>query len=236
MKESAIAVEEVVAIGYSTVRKEELTSSVTRVDASDFNGGVTTSPINLISGKVPGLTIRNTAGTDPNAAPEIQLRGVGSIRAGSTPLIIIDGVYSTMNDLQAINAQDIASFNVLKDASSAAIYGTRGSNGVIIVETKNAEQGRAHIDYTSYYYTERAARKLDMMSANQYLDYLTRHGQSAANNDYGFSTDWTDELLRNNFSYYQGVSFSTSGKNSSLRASVGYRNSEGMCSAQGTNS
>lgn len=212
MKESAIAVEEVVAIGYSTVRKEELTSSVTRVDASDFNGGVTTSPINLISGKVPGLTIRNTAGTDPNAAPEIQLRGVGSIRAGSTPLIIIDGVYSTMNDLQAINAQDIASFNVLKDASSAAIYGTRGSNGVIIVETKNAEQGRAHIDYTSYYYTERAARKLDMMSANQYLDYLTRHGQSAANNDYGFSTDWTDELLRNNFSYYQGVSFSTSGK------------------------
>lgn len=228
MKESAIAVEEVVAIGYSTVRKEELTSSVTRVDASDFNGGVTTSPINLISGKVPGLTIRNTAGTDPNAAPEIQLRGVGSIRAGSTPLIIIDGVYSTMNDLQAINAQDIASFNVLKDASSAAIYGTRGSNGVIIVETKNAEQGRAHIDYTSYYYTERAARKLDMMSANQYLDYLTRHGQSAANNDYGFSTDWTDELLRNNFSYYQGVSFSTSGKNSSLRASIGYRNSEGM--------
>lgn len=226
--EDAIAVKEVVAIGYSTIRKEELTSSVTRVDASDFNGGVTTSPINLISGKVPGLTIRNTAGTDPNAAPELQLRGVGSIRAGSTPLIIIDGVYSSMNDLQALNAQDIASFNVLKDASSAAIYGTRGSNGVIIIETKSAEVGRANIEYTSYYYTEHVARKLDMMSADQYLDYLERHGQSTANNDYGFSTDWTDELLRSNFSYYQGVSFSTSGKNSSLRASVSYRDSEGM--------
>lgn len=226
--EDAIAVKEVVAIGYSTIRKEELTSSVTRVDASDFNGGVTTSPINLISGKVPGLTIRNTAGTDPNAAPELQLRGVGSIRAGSTPLIIIDGVYSSMNDLQALNAQDIASFNVLKDASSAAIYGTRGSNGVIIIETKSAEVGRANIEYTSYYYTEHVARKLDMMSADQYLDYLERHGQSTANNDYGFSTDWTDELLRSNFSYYQGVSFSTSGKNSSLRASVSYRDAEGM--------
>lgn len=226
--EDAIAVKEVVAIGYSTIRKEELTSSVTRVDASDFNGGVTTSPINLISGKVPGLTIRNTAGTDPNAAPELQLRGVGSIRAGSTPLIIIDGVYSSMNDLQALNAQDIASFNVLKDASSAAIYGTRGSNGVIIIETKSAEVGRANIEYTSYYYTEHVARKLDLMSADQYLDYLERHGQSTANNDYGFSTDWTDELLRSNFSYYQGVSFSTSGKNSSLRASVSYRDSEGM--------
>lgn len=228
LQEEAIAVKEVVAIGYSTIRKEELTSSVTRIDASDFNGGVTTSPINLISGKVPGLTIRNTAGTDPNAAPELQLRGVGSIRAGSTPLIIIDGVYSSMNDLQALNAQDIASFNALKDASSAAIYGTRGSNGVIIVETKSAEVGRANIEYTSYYYTEHVARKLDMMSADQYLDYLERHGQSAANNDYGFSTDWTDELLRSNFSYYQGVSFSTSGKNSSLRASVSYRDSEGM--------
>ena len=226
--EDAIAVKEVVAIGYSTIRKEELTSSVTRVDASDFNGGVTTSPINLISGKVPGLTIRNTSGTDPNAAPELQLRGVGSIRAGSTPLIIIDGVYSSMNDLQALNAQDIASFNVLKDASSAAIYGTRGSNGVIIIETKSAEVGRANIEYTSYYYTEHVARKLDMMSADQYLDYLERHGQSTANNDYGFSTDWTDELLRSNFSYYQGVSFSTSGKNSSLRASVSYRDSKGM--------
>lgn len=228
MREAAIAVEEVVAIGYSTVRREELTSSVTRVDASDFNGGVTTSPINLISGKVPGLTIRNTAGTDPNAAPELQLRGVGSIRAGSTPLIIIDGVYGSMNDLQAINAQDIASFNVLKDASSAAIYGTRGSNGVIIVETKNAEKGRCSIDYTSYYYTERPARTLDVMSADQYLNYLAGKGHSAVNNDYGFSTDWANELMQDNFSYYQGVSFSTSGEQSSLRASVGYRNSEGM--------
>ena len=115
--EDAIAVKEVVAIGYSTIRKEELTSSVTRVDASDFNG-------------------------------------------------------------------------------------------VIIIETKSAEVGRANIEYTSYYYTEHVARKLDMMSADQYLDYLERHGQSTANNDYGFSTDWTDELLRSNFSYYQGVSFS----------------------------
>lgn len=97
-----------------------------------FNNGVTNSPINLLTGKVSGLVVRNVSGSDPNATPEIQLRGVGSIRAGSTPLIIIDGVYSTMTDLNSLNTTDIKSFNVLKDASSAAIYGTRGSNGVII--------------------------------------------------------------------------------------------------------
>lgn len=167
MRENSVQLEEVVAIGYGTVKKEELTSAVTKVGEESFNAGVTTSPINLLNGKVPGLSIRNTSGNDPNASPEIHLRGIGSIRAGSAPLIIVDGTYSTMSELQAINANDIKSFNVLKDGSSAAIYGTRGSNGVIIVETKNASKGKASIEYTSYYYTERPVRKLEMMSADE---------------------------------------------------------------------
>ena len=228
MRENSVQLEEVVAIGYGTVKKEELTSAVTKVGEESFNAGVTTSPINLLNGKVPGLSIRNTSGNDPNASPEIHLRGIGSIRAGSAPLIIVDGTYSTMSELQAINANDIKSFNVLKDGSSAAIYGTRGSNGVIIVETKNASKGKASIEYTSYYYTERPVRKLEMMSADEYMGYLKDKGHSTINNDYGFSTDWTDQLIRNNFSYYQGVSFSTGTENSSIRGSVGYRDSESM--------
>ena len=228
MRENSVQLEEVVAIGYGTVKKEELTSAVTKVGEESFNAGVTTSPINLLNGKVPGLSIRNTSGNDPNASPEIHLRGIGSIRAGSAPLIIVDGTYSTMSELQAINANDIKSFNVLKDGSSAAIYGTRGSNGVIIVETKNASKGKASIEYTSYYYTERPVRKLEMMSADEYMGYLKDKGHSTINNDYGFSTDWTDQLIRNNFSYYQGVSFSTGTEISSIRGSVGYRDSESM--------
>lgn len=228
MKENAVALSEVVAVGYATMHKEDLTSAISKVDEKMFNNGVTNSPINLLTGKVSGLVVRNVSGSDPNATPEIQLRGVGSIRAGSTPLIIIDGVYSTMTDLNSLNTTDIKSFNVLKDASSAAIYGTRGSNGVIIVETKDAEQGKTSIEYSSYYFTETPAKKLEVMDADEYLGFLKEKGLSVVNNDYGFSTDWTDELIRNNFGTYQGLSLATNNKNSDLRVSLGYKNNQGM--------
>lgn len=217
-----------VVVGYGTLRKEELTSSVAKVDESSFNSGVVTSPINLISGKVPGLIIRNTAGSDPNASPEIQLRGVGSVRAGSTPLIIIDGAYSSISDLNAISPSEIKSFNVLKDGASAAIYGTQGSNGVIIVETKNADRGRRSIEYTNYLYFETPVRMLELLSADEYMTMLCQKGLSASDNDYGYSTDWQSRLLRNNLSSFYGISFSNSHDDSSVRASLGYRDSESM--------
>ena len=154
LTEESHSMDEVVVVGYGSMRKEDLTSSVTKVSEADFNNGVVSNPINLITGKVPGLVIRNTGGGDPNATPEMQLRGVGSVRAGSSPLIIIDGAYSTLADLNSINSSEIKSFNVLKDGSSSAIYGTQGSNGVIIVETKGGRPDTQSIEYTIYYFFE----------------------------------------------------------------------------------
>ncbi|MDR1182380.1 MAG: SusC/RagA family TonB-linked outer membrane protein, partial [Bacteroidales bacterium] len=228
MHETAITLQEVVSIGYGSSRKEELTSAITKIDSKAFNPGVVGNPINLITGKIPGLSIRNTAGNDPNAAPEILLRGVGSIRAGMTPLIIIDGTYATMSDLNTINPQDIESFNVLKDGSSAAIYGTRGSNGVIIVETKKGSSGSGSIEYSSSYFIEHPVRKLEVMSASEYLDLLEKKGLSTSNNDYGFSTDWFDQIVKPSFGHNQNISFSKGNDNSQIRASIGYRKSDGI--------
>ncbi|GHT14921.1 SusC/RagA family TonB-linked outer membrane protein [Bacteroidia bacterium] len=228
MHEDAIELEETVVIGYGTAKKEELTSAVVKVGKEDFNPGVTNNLVNLIAGKVPGLVIRNTAGNDPNASPEILLRGIGSVRAGSTPLVIIDGVYASIADLNSLSAQDIESFNVLKDGSSAAIYGTRGSNGVIIVETRKGAAGRSTVEYSSDYYVETPTRKLDVMTAEEYLGLLAKKGLSAANNDYGFSTDWMSEMVKPAFGHSQNVSFATGTENSELRASVGYRQADGI--------
>jgi TonB-linked SusC/RagA family outer membrane protein len=228
MRETAITLQEVVSIGYGFARKEELTSAVAKIDSKAFNPGVVGNPINLITGKIPGLSIRNVAGNDPNAAPEVLLRGIGSIRAGMTPLIIIDDTYATMSDLNALNIQDIESFNVLRDGASAAIYGTRGSNGVIIIETKKGSSGAGTIEYSSYYFVENPVRKLEVMSASEYLGLLEKKGLSASNNDYGFSTDWFDQIVKPSFGHNQNISFSKGNDNSQIRASIGYRKADGI--------
>lgn len=228
LQEESIGLNEVVVIGYGSVRKDELTSSVTKINAEDFNTGVTNNPINMIKGKVAGLSIVNTSGSDPNSNPSIRLRGFGTINAGNDPLVVIDGVYSTIEDMNTLNANDIEYFNVLKDASSAAIYGTRGSNGVIIINTKTGKGEKSSIEYTSYYSTERPSNKLEMLDADGYLNMLTEKGLDPVNNDYGATTDWFDELTRNPLSYYQGVSFANSTEKSKLRVSMGFKRNEGL--------
>lgn len=219
---------EVVVIGYGTTTREKITSSIITVDASELKSGVTNNPIELIKGKVPGLAIVNQSGNDPNADPQVTLRGIGTISASSGPLVIIDGVYSTISDLSILSSNDIESFNILKDGASTAIYGTRGSNGVIIVKTKSGMSEKTNIEYTSYYFTEKPAKRPEMLNAAQYIALLRTQGYPEIETNKGSDTYWFEELLQNKLSYFQGLSFSKSQKNSSVRFSVGQKDHQGL--------
>ena len=226
--EETVGLDEVVAIGYGTSNREKITSSITQVNASELKSGVTSNPIELIKGKVPGLSIINQAGNDPNATPQVNLRGIGTISASSGPLVIIDGIYSTIADLNILSSNDVESFNILKDGASTAIYGTRGSNGVIIVKTKTGKSERTNIDYSSYYFTETPSSKPEMLNASQYVDLLRTQGYPSSETDKGSNTYWLDQLLQNKISSFHGLSFSKSQENSSIRISLGQKNHEGL--------
>ena len=165
MEENTSLLNEVVVIGYGTIDKRELTSAVSHVSAKDFQSVASTDVSMLIQGKVPGLSVTNTASADPNSAASLQIRGVSSRSAGLAPLIVLDGVPGA--SLTNINPNDIASFDVLKDGAASAIYGTRGSNGVIVITTKKgAQDGRAHTTYSATLSWDKANRDLDMMTAD----------------------------------------------------------------------
>lgn len=219
---------EVVVIGYGTSKKEELTSSIVQVTSEDFRAGVTNNPVELLKGKVPGLSIVNQAGSDPNSTPQVNLRGIGTISANNEPLVIIDGVYGSMADLYILNPNDIESFNVLKDAASAAIYGTRGSNGVIIVETKFGDREVSQVTYTSSYFIERPRRNPEMLDAEGYLDVMRTLGFSRSSVDQGFDTNWVDELTTAKLSSYHSLAISKGSKTSQMRFSLGYRDNNGL--------
>ena len=228
MTEDRIGIEEVVAIGYGTARKEELTSSVFKVTPESFQPSAVNNPIDLIKGKVPGLTIVNQAGNDPNSTPQVNLRGIGTISANNEPLIIIDGVYGTISDLNMLNPNDIESFNVLKDGASAAIYGTRGSNGVIIVDTKSGLRDTSALEYNSYFYFEKPRRNPQVLNADQYLEVMRRLGYKTDQIDKGYNTNWIDQLMSDKLSSYHSLSFMNSSKKSDYRISIGYKDANGI--------
>lgn len=216
----AKALEEVVVVGYGTVQKRELTSAATTVSAKDFQQGAFNSPLQMIEGRVAGVTISNPAASDPNGGPEIQLRGASSLRAGNGPLIIIDGMPG--GDLRNIAQQDIESISVLRDASAAAIYGSRGANGVILVQTKRGKAGKVAVTYDSYVEHDAVAAKPDILSADEFL----ARGRDA---DRGARTDWYEELLRrDNFGQNHSLAISGGSENSIFRLSTNYRTKQGL--------
>ncbi|MDE5942016.1 MAG: TonB-dependent receptor plug domain-containing protein, partial [Muribaculaceae bacterium] len=186
LAEDTKQLDEVVVIGYGTIDKKELTSAVSHVSAKDFQSVAATDVSMLIQGKVPGLSVVNTAAADPNSAASLQIRGVSSREAGVSPLIVLDGVPGA--SLTNINPNDIASFDVLKDGAASAIYGTRGSNGVIVVTTKKgARDGRTHTTYSATLSWDKANRDLDMMNAEDYRSLRIPSGDAAV--DLGASED-----------------------------------------------
>ncbi|MDE6115231.1 MAG: TonB-dependent receptor [Muribaculum sp.] len=225
MEEDSEVLNEVVVIGYGTMDKKELTSAISHVSEKDFLSVSSLDPSMMIQGKVPGVSITNTGAGDPNNQASIQIRGVSSRSAGLGPLIVIDGVPG--GNLTNINPNDIASFDILKDGAASAIYGTRGSNGVILVTTKKgSKDGNTHTSYSGTFAWDKAKRELDMMSAQDYRDVRLGWGDRGV--DLGGNVDWLDAVTRTGFTMQHTLTVSGGNERSNYRVSADYRNANGI--------
>lgn len=226
MLEDAELLDEVVVVGYGTMDRREVTSSIETVSARDFNQGGTRNPMELIQGKVAGLNMTRVNGANPNSSMDIQLRGVGSLRGDTSPLIVIDGIPG--GNLDLLQPDDIESFNILKDGSAAAIYGTRGNAGVILITTKKGRAGAPQFNYSSYAQHEIMNKRPDVFDAAGFRELIDQ-GIVSETQDFGADTDLFDELInKNNFSHYHNFSASGGTANTNYRASVFYSNLEGI--------
>ncbi|NEW83469.1 MAG: SusC/RagA family TonB-linked outer membrane protein, partial [Mariniphaga sp.] len=222
MQDETIGLQEVVAIGYGTQKKKEITSSIAVVKSDEFNKGNVNSPVQLIQGKVSGLSI-SKAGGNPNSGFDIRLRGLSTIGANAGPLIVIDGVVG--GSLDNVDPNDIESINVLKDGSAAAIYGTRGSSGVILVATKAGKRNTSVVDYNGYVTVESIAKHTDVMTATE---WRAMQKETKLGTDFGGDTDWFKETTRQALSKVQNISMSGGSEKTTYRASVNYRDVEGV--------
>jgi TonB-dependent starch-binding outer membrane protein SusC len=226
---------EVVVIGYGTRMKKDLTGSVTSITARDFNKGAFTTPEQLISGKVAGVSITPNDGA-PGSGSTIRIRGGASLNASNDPLIIIDGmplsnsgIAGAPNALALINPNDIASFTVLKDASATAIYGSRASNGVIIITTKKGQQGKPKVSFSSLLSAGVIAKKFSNLSPDQFRTLVDTYGSDAQKALLGpANTDWQKEIYQTAIATDNNVSVSGSLKKLPYRLSMGYLNQNGI--------
>lgn len=218
----ASSLNEVVVIGYGTQRKKEITGAVASVRAEDFNTGNITNPAQLLQGKVAGLSITNP-GSNPNAGFSIRLRGLSTFGANTGPLIVVDGVPGV--SLLTIDPSDIESMDILKDGSAAAIYGTRGSSGVILVTTKSGSAGQLQLEYNTHASLESVARTPPVMSAAEFVE--------VGGTDHGSETDWFDEITRRAATHVHNISLSGGTEKTSYRASLNYRDVQGIAITTG---
>ncbi len=216
----------VVGIGYGTMRKSDLTGAITSVNAKDLKKGVITSTEQLLQGKVAGLSVVQSSGA-PEAGASLRLRGGTSLSASNGPLVVVDGIPGV--DFNSVQPNEILSIDILKDASAAAIYGSRGANGVIIVTTNRQAQDRETrtMQYNGYVAVANTAKKLDLLSANQWRAYVRNNNVLNAL-DFGADTDWQGELLRTAVSQGHNISFSNSKKTSGYRASLSFNDNQGV--------
>ena len=234
---------EVVVVGYGTVRKRDLTSAVTSIKAKDFNQGVMAAPDQLIQGKVAGLQVVTNSGA-PGAATTIRIRGNSSIRSGNNPLFVVDGIpldgrlarpgFSPLglgvtpesNPLYFFNSADISGMEVLKDASATAIYGSRGANGVIMITTKQGSSGAAKVDVSSSVAVSSIARKFDILDAAGYRAALKSYNITSG--DLGGSADALGAILRTGVTQNYNVGISGGSENGKYRISLGYLGQQGI--------
>ena len=216
------SLDEIVVIGYGTQKKKEVTSAVATVKSDEFNKGNVNSPAQLVQGKVAGLSIVKPGG-NPNQSYDIRLRGMSTIGANTQPLIVIDGVAG--ESLSNVDPNDIASIDVLKDGSAAAIYGTRGSSGVILVTTKKGRKGTALVEYNGYGSVESVAKYPDVMNAKEWRALSQDVGLGT---DFGANTDWFKETTRPAYTQVHNLSLSGGSDKTTYRASFNYRNGQGV--------
>ena len=213
--------DEVVAIGYGTIARRELTSAVGYITADQFLSGKHTNPIQAIKGQIAGLSLSGSSPADINAEPDLQIRGVGSILAGNEPLIVVDGVPGV--PLNSLTQTEIASISVLKDGSSAAIYGSNGANGVILITTKQAKgDDPLQASYQHYVAASKEYNRPRILSPELFIE-------KKRNTDLGYRTDWYDALLRPSaWEHNHDLSLQNGWQSGSFRVSANYRNGDGL--------
>ncbi|MEZ3442637.1 MAG: SusC/RagA family TonB-linked outer membrane protein, partial [Alistipes sp.] len=235
LQEDLQTLDEVVVIGYGAVKKNDMTGSVVAIKADENNRGAVVSAQDMMQGKVPGVQIIPGDG-GPNSNPTIRIRGMASLTASSAPLIVIDGVpiaedggAGMANPLSMVNPNDIESFTVLKDASATAIYGSRASNGVIIITTKKGRGNQLNVSYNGSISVSHNSDKMPVMEAQEFREYLNANFPAGTKGDAAralmgnVNTDWQDLIFRTAVSHDHNVSLS--GNHNDLmpyRASVGY--------------
>ncbi|QIP17530.1 TonB-dependent receptor [Spirosoma aureum] len=230
------ALEEVVVVGYGTAKRKDLTGSVVQVTAKDFNAGVNPNPLQAIQGKVAGLVITSPSG-DPNQQPTVRLRGYTSLAGGSDPLYVVDGMIGV--PISTISPQDIESMDVLKDASAAAIYGSRAANGVILVTTKRGKSGKTTVSFNNYVGIATISKRFDMLDAQGYRDAVTAIKGASALTDLqrfpagNYNTDWVKEITRTAVTNNHDLAIAGGSPNFSYRGSLNYINQQGIVKRSG---
>ncbi|MEX0719294.1 MAG: TonB-dependent receptor [Balneolaceae bacterium] len=251
LTQESISGGDLVVVGYGTQRRDDITGAISSIRSEDFNAGVTLAPEQLMQGKIAGVNIVQSSGR-PGSSSTVRVRGTSSISAGNDPLYVIDGVpiqtasvnnyvnvagetgstpFNSMssNPLNILNPSDIASIDVLKDASATAIYGSRGANGVIIVTTKNYSE--TTVNYDSYLNVSSVREQLPFLSRDEYVDYAESNNMEYPNE--GAVTNWQDQIFRTALSQNHNISFGGGSENTNYRASLGYNNQEGVIISSG---
>lgn len=244
--------DEIVVIGYGSVKKDDATGAVATITSKDFNKGIIVAPEQLMQGRVAGVQV-TTASGEPGAGINVRIRGTTSVRSGNNPLFVLDGIplsggdtqsggfdagfgtSSPRNPLNFINPDDIASIDILKDASATAIYGARGGNGVVIITTKKGQQGQGALTYNYSLGISKLANKYDLLGRDAFLSaYADFNGAAAAATlDGGASTDWQDEVFRTAYTNTHNISFGGANSGGDYRFSFGYQNQEGIVKESG---
>ncbi|MBC8004232.1 MAG: TonB-dependent receptor [Verrucomicrobia bacterium] len=249
LQEEAIGIEEVVAVGYGVQRKSDLTGATNRLTEENMNKSVATSPIEMMQGRVSGVNIIQNNG-EPGSGMSVRIRGSNSIRSGQEPLYVIDGIpldnaditpnggtaggineAANKNPISFLNPDDIESIDILKDASSTAIYGARGANGVVIITTKKGKKGAGTINYDGYMGVSQIRQKMDLLTASEFRSYKKADGSKLL--DLGASNDWQDEIFATGITQSHSLSYGGGNDKSTYHTSFGYLDQEGIVKTTG---
>lgn len=242
--------EDVVVVGYGTQSEDDATGSIASISSDDFNEGVVSTSDQLLQGRAAGIQITPSSG-EPGAGSNIRIRGTSSVRSGNNPLIVVDGVplsggnvspgsgdfgageQSARNPLSFLNPDDIESMSVLKDASASAIYGSRGSNGVILITTKGGQAGASNLNFSSTTSISSVREKINLVDPEDYVDLAVEADADADIVDYGGSTDWQDEIYRNAVTQKYSLGYGGGNETTNYRISLGYMDQEGLVESSG---
>lgn len=244
LKDEAIGIEEVVAVGYGVQKKSDLTGATNRLSEKDMNKTLASSPVEMMQGRIAGVNITQNSG-EPGAGMTVRIRGASSIRSGQEPLYVVDGVPldntnltpsggtaagygsgGSKNPLGFINPEDIETIDILKDASSTAIYGARGANGVVLVTTKKGKKGESTITFDTYFGVSTIREKMDVLTADEFRAYTRADGAKLL--DKGASTDWQSEIFRSALTQNHALGLSGGSDKSSYHLSLGYLDQQGI--------